>query len=88
MSDCICPDHPTSVHAACPVHPNSIRNALFGLAGAVTAADDQAQAMTDAELADRLLTGRWTTIEVHEAGRRLASRATEREDTPTHGSSD
>jgi hypothetical protein len=52
-----------------------IKQALLGLAGATTAAADQAQAMTDDELADRLLTGRWTTIEVHEAGRRLKARA-------------
>lgn len=50
------------------------KRAILGLAGATTAAADQAQAMTDAELADRLLAGRWTTIEVHEAGRRLARR--------------
>jgi len=55
--------------------PNEMRLAILGLAGATTAAGDQAQAMTDAELADLLLTGRWTTIEIHEAGRRLAARA-------------
>lgn len=75
MSDCICPDYPTGVHADCPVHPNGVRNLLLGLAGSMTAADDQAQAMTDAELGELLLAGRWTTIEIHEAGRRLASRA-------------
>jgi ribonuclease HI len=52
-----------------------LRNAILGLAGVTTAVADQAQAMTDAELADRLLTGRWSTIEVHEAGRRLAARS-------------
>ena len=52
-----------------------LKQAILGLAGATTAAADQAQAMTDAELAERLLTGRWTTIEVHEAGKRLATRA-------------
>lgn len=51
------------------------RHAILGLAGAMTAASDQAEAMTDSELAERLLTGRWSTIEVHEAGRRLAKRA-------------
>lgn len=55
------------------VDPAEMRRAILGLAGSTTAASDQAQAMTDAELADRLLTGRWTTIEVHEAGRRLAA---------------
>jgi hypothetical protein len=50
------------------------RKAILGLAGSVTAAADQAQAMTDAELSERLLTGHWTTIEVHEAGRRLKGR--------------
>jgi hypothetical protein len=51
------------------------RKAILGLAGSMTAADDQAQAMTPDELADRLLTGRWSTIEVHEAGLRLRSLA-------------
>jgi hypothetical protein len=54
---------------------SELRRAILGLVGAVTAADDQARAMTDAELADRLLTGRWTTIEVHEAGLRLRERS-------------
>jgi hypothetical protein len=52
-----------------------IRKALLGLAGSMTAADDQARAMTDAELGQMLLSGRWTTIEVHEAGRRLMAGA-------------
>ena len=51
-----------------------LKQAVLGLAGTTTAAADQVQSMTDAELAERLLTGRWTTIEVHEAGRRLAAR--------------
>ena len=38
------------------------------------AAADQAHAMTDAELGELLLTGRWTTIEIHEAARRLIRR--------------
>ncbi len=38
-------------------------------------ASDQAQAMSDAELGELLLKGRWTTIEIHEAGRRLKARA-------------
>lgn len=71
-----------------PLPEDEMRRAILGLAGATTAASDQAQSMTDAELAERLLTGRWTTIEVHEAGRRLASRATEREDTEAHEGSD
>lgn len=70
-NDCICPDEDTRL-ASCPRH--GIRPAVLGLTGAVVAADDQAQAMTDAELSERLLSGRWTTVEVHEAGRRLASR--------------
>lgn len=57
--------------------PDEARRAILGLTGSATAAADQAHAMTDAELADRLLTGRWTTIEVHEAGRRLRKRAEE-----------
>jgi len=55
---------------------DDVRKALLGLAGVSTAADDQAQAMTDAELGACLLNGGWTTIEVHEAGRRLQRRAT------------
>ncbi len=74
MSECICPDYPTGVHVDCPVHPNVARNILLGLAGAVTAADDQARAMTDRELGDLLGSGRWSTTEVHEAGRRLLMR--------------
>lgn len=56
------------------LHRKEVRNALLGLAGSVTAADDQARAMTDAELGEFLLSGRWTTIEIHEAGRRLKAR--------------
>jgi len=41
------------------------------LGALVTAADDQAKAMTDEELGEVLLSGRWSTIEIHEAGRRL-----------------
>lgn len=51
-----------------------MRQAVLGLAGAMAAADDQAKAMTDAELGELLLSGRWTTIEVHEAGYRLKNR--------------
>jgi len=54
---------------------DEMRKATLGLAGAMTAADDQARSMTDAELGELLLTGRWTTIEIHEAGRRLKARA-------------
>lgn len=65
---------------ACPeegcLYRREVKNALLGLSGAMVAADDQAQAMTDAELGRLLVMGRWTTIEVHEAGRRLATRAT------------
>lgn len=56
------------------LYRREVKNALLGLAGAMTAADDQAQAMTDHELGTLLTSGRWTTIEVHEAGRRLLSR--------------
>lgn len=73
--DCICPNYPTGVHASCPVHPNGARNMILGLAGSMTAAADQAQAMTDAELGTLLLRGGYTTIEVHEAGRRLLAAA-------------
>jgi hypothetical protein len=74
VSECICPDYPTAVHASCPEHPKAVEHMLKGLAGVVTAAADQAQAMTDAELGDLLLSGKWTTLEVHEAGRRLKAR--------------
>jgi hypothetical protein len=55
------------------------RRAILGLAGATTAASDQAQAMTDEELGRLLLSGRWSTIEIHEAGRRLLARAEARD---------
>lgn len=73
MSDtgCTCPDENTQM-ASCPRH--GMRPAILGLAGAMAAAGDQAQAMTDQELGELLLTGRWSTIEIHEAGRRLSER--------------
>jgi len=61
---------------------DEIRKAILGLVGATVAAADQAEAMTDAELADRLLTGRWSTIEVHEAGRRLLAKTSDQETRP------
>lgn len=48
-----------------------VKDALLMLAGATTAAVDQADAMTLAELGERLQSGRWSTVEVHEAARRL-----------------
>lgn len=54
-----------------PLPHDELKHAILGLAGATTAAADQAQAMSNAELGALLLSGRWTTIEVHEAGRRL-----------------
>jgi hypothetical protein len=56
------------------LYRREVKNAVLGLAGSITAASDQAAAMTDAELGDLLLSGRWTTIEVDEAGRRLKAR--------------
>ena len=59
------------------LYRREVKNALLGLAGSVTAAGDQAKAMTDRELGEYLhgLNGkRWTTIEIHEAGRRLYGR--------------
>ena len=56
------------------LYRREVKNALLGLAGMTVAADDQARAMTDAELGTLLTTGRWTTIEVYEAGRRLLGR--------------
>lgn len=45
--------------------------ALEGISAQIVVAGDQAGAMTNAELGELLLSGRWTTIEIHEAGRRL-----------------
>ncbi len=59
------------------LHRREVKNALLGLAGSMTAASDQAQAMSDRELGECLLGidgKRWTTIEIHEAGRRLYGR--------------
>ena len=59
------------------LYRREVKNALLVLAGSVTAASDQAEAMTDAELGECLLGingKRWTTIEIHEAGRRLRGR--------------
>ncbi len=53
---------------------DEVRSAVLGLAGSVTAASDQAQAMTDEQLGRLLLAGGYTTIEVYEAGLRLVSR--------------
>lgn len=58
-----------------PLPEKEMRQAILGLAGAMTAAADKARAMTDAELGELLLTGRWSTIEIHEAGRRLKQAA-------------
>ena len=55
---------------------DEMRDAVKDLSALMNAADDQARAMTDAELGELLLTGRWTTIEIHEAGRRLQQRPT------------
>lgn len=65
-----------------PLPEEEVRRAVLGLAGSMAAAGAQAQAMTDAELAELLLTGRWTTIEVHEAGRRLRARVSNQESSP------
>lgn len=72
---CICPDRDTFL-ANCPVHGDTarIKDAVLDLRATTTAANDQVLAMTDAELAERLTSGRWSTLEVHEAGRRLARR--------------
>jgi hypothetical protein len=56
---------------------SEMKRAVLGLAGSMTAADDQAGAMTDRELGELLVSGRWSTIEVHEAGRRLMARQQE-----------
>ena len=61
---------------------SELRRAVLKLMGATIAAG--AQSMTNEELGECLLTGRWTTIEVHEAGRRLKQAAIENdgEDEP------
>lgn len=61
---------------------SELRRALLGLMGATVAADDQAHAMTDHELGELLLSGRWSTIEVHEAGRRLLQAAASSGEAP------
>lgn len=60
-----------------PIPEDEMKDAINWLAGRTVAAADQVHAMTDAELSEALLTGKWTTLEVHEAGRRLAARAVE-----------
>jgi len=65
-----------------PLPEDEMRRAILGLAGAMTAADDQARSMTDAELGELLLTGRWTTIEIHEAGLRLKQAASNQDTKP------
>lgn len=62
-----------------------MRRAILGLAGSVAAADDQARAMTDSELGECLLNGRWSTIEIHEAGLRLIARSMKDEDASVPG---
>jgi hypothetical protein len=64
------------------MNEKEIRRAILYLAGSTTAAVDQSVAMTDTELGEVLLSGHWTTVEVHEAGRRLVSRASDAECTP------
>jgi hypothetical protein len=56
---------------------DEFREAVLDLKALMNAAGDQARAMTDAELGQLLLTGPWTTIEIHEAGHRLVSRGSE-----------
>lgn len=51
-----------------------MREAVKDLKALMTAADDQASAMTDRELGELIQSGRWTTIEIHEAARRLIGR--------------
>ena len=70
-----------------PLPYDETRRAILGLVGAMNAAADQAGAMTDAELGSLLLDGHWTTIEIHEAGRRLlAHHALRGSPTKTEGS--
>jgi hypothetical protein len=56
------------------LYRKEVADAILLLAGSMTASEDQAKAMTDAELGALLTSGRWTTTEVHEAGRRLMQR--------------
>lgn len=61
------------------VDPDEMRDAVRWLAGRTVAKADQVQAMSDRELGSLLLAGGWTTIEVHEAGRRLIRSASDKE---------
>ncbi len=54
---------------------HDMREAVRDLSALMNSAADQARAMTDAELGELLLSGRWSTIEIHEAGLRLKRRA-------------
>lgn len=65
-----------------PIPEDELKDAIRWLAGRTVAAADQVHAMSDAELAEALLTGKWTTLEVHEAGRRLRRSAQSQERQP------
>jgi hypothetical protein len=66
-----------------PIPEDEMKDAIRWLVGRTVAADDQVRAMSDAELAQALLTGKWSTLEVHEAGRRLQRAARSQEDSPS-----
>jgi len=60
--------------------PNEVQKEAEMLMGAMIAADDQVQAMSDTELSELLLSGvRRPMIEIHEAGRRLSQQRSARE---------
>lgn len=54
---------------------DEMREAVKDLKAFMVAADDQASALTDRELGEQILSGRWTTIEIQEAARRLSARS-------------
>ncbi len=55
-------------------NPSELEKAVGQLAASVLDAQDEADNLSDMELEDRLESGQWTTIEVHEAARRLLGR--------------
>lgn len=53
------------------IDEEAFREAIRDISAMTNAASEQARAMTNQELGRLLLSGKWSTLEVHEAGRRL-----------------
>jgi uncharacterized protein (UPF0297 family) len=53
------------------INESEFNEAMRDISAVSNAVGDQARAMTNQELGRLLLSGKWSTIEVHEAGRRL-----------------